>query len=436
MGKLSKLKKAQQAEAARIAALEAQLRIKKQTHKNPLYPLEVLKNNNVDNFGFPDGFNRVSQITNRYSWAVPKDFSEEDADRFIKLTEYLLKQRASRMLSTFEQVDKLLRVALHYAKTIRPIEEWRPKGKNPRRNWQSLLRHLFAKYSLPLFMDKAWEGDYKAEEIEVYIQVAQGANLRKVVAEPLPLNKKMAHFALQAPSHYNYNEAAWRGLILSLNGSKVLVKAWLKLLPLVEKEEFAFWQNAFAFLVNYPFANTKQAKRVIRYIQAQKFGARQKVDYYVAKQAAENPDFSLKGRSFKQLLQLVKDYEARQNARYISWKGSAIPDFEWKNGKQEKGYEIRQLFNTKEIIAEGQIMRNCVATYTRECVEGTSSIWTMRHWQGECEKPCLTIELEVQEGGKEVVIQALGKTNRRAKPQEMQVVRRWAKENGLEINLE
>jgi hypothetical protein len=50
-------------------------------------------------------------------------------------------------------IGGLAAVATHWASCLRPLEEWKVESKNPQRQFGSLVRHLFANYSVPEFFD-------------------------------------------------------------------------------------------------------------------------------------------------------------------------------------------------------------------------------------------------------------------------------------------
>ena len=50
----------------------------------------------------------------------------------------------------------LLAVSAHRRDWLRPLPSWDPPGGGPGRQFESLLRHLFALYDVPRFLDAAW----------------------------------------------------------------------------------------------------------------------------------------------------------------------------------------------------------------------------------------------------------------------------------------
>ena len=77
---------------------------------------------------------------------------------------------------------------------INDFKSWKSSSHNVSRQFSSLLRHLFVKYKMPLFMDKAWEMSHNHLEQEKfrdwYLLIGRGENIRTAKDLPLPLTKK------------------------------------------------------------------------------------------------------------------------------------------------------------------------------------------------------------------------------------------------------
>ena len=79
--------------------------------------------------------------------------------------------------------------------------------------------------------------------------------------------------------------------------------------------------------------------------------------------------------------------------------------------------------------AEGKKMRHCVGSYTYKCVQGMSSIWSLRKLQyGQAER-LVTIEVDKDR----VIIQARGKFNCNPSDFERELIDLWAMAEGLKF---
>src|SRR5438093_999499 len=102
------------------------------------------------------------------------------------LTESVVVGGASR-----PTIDGLIGLNERRAQWIRPLEAWAPRSHNSRRQFSSLVRHLLARYPVPLFMDEAWfRRDEAASNLQDwFVLVGSGRNIR-IANTPIPLTKK------------------------------------------------------------------------------------------------------------------------------------------------------------------------------------------------------------------------------------------------------
>ena len=115
-------------------------------------------------------------------------------------------------------------VADHYNDRLRDIENWSVNTKNPRKQSSLLLRHLYAKYELPLFMDSVW---YKGGTLhqEWYKHLGSGKNLRTAIGLPIQVTKKIAHYFCEAPPSYTVPEAIRWAQVHAIGGDRQLAEA-------------------------------------------------------------------------------------------------------------------------------------------------------------------------------------------------------------------
>ncbi|MEM7315449.1 MAG: PcfJ domain-containing protein, partial [Planctomycetota bacterium] len=117
------------------------------------------------------------------------------------------------------------------------------------------------------------------------------------------------------------------------------------------------------------------------------------------------------------------------------WRRSGFPEFDFREGQSQsiKLWTIRELLSREALIIEGRKMNHCVASYSQRCQSSGCSIWTMEVETIGGRKKMLTIEVQNSSGR---IVQARGKANRRAKPQELAILRRWTAETGLTLGVE
>lgn len=118
----------------------------------------------------------------------------------------------------------------------------------------------------------------------------------------------------------------------------------------------------------------------------------------------------------------------------FNFKSSGFNEGAWEmegqhGGKRQKFvWTIKELMTSEDLHAEGKTMKHCVYSYASDIQKGSSSIWSLRRNEGRL------LTVEVLKRTKKVV-QARGKCNRPPKKYELSVLGRWAKENGLVMDV-
>lgn len=438
MSKQSKLKRKKLEEFKKIQELNYILKDTKHKHRRPYQLLEKIRDGVVtsNDLAHNSGAHKVARILEREINRGVRKPEEYKPNR--KMLYYLLKiwqkRIGDKVWDDDQVIDGLIQVANHCKLWIRELKTWKARGNNTRKLFSKLLRHLFAKYSVPQFLDQVW---FTNEDVKIgwFLDIAQGKNIRKSEALPLKLTKKMAHHFLQAPPHYSMTQAFRRGQVLGLGGNKKLAKQITASRLGKDLEQDDFWKSVIQFFINYTNVNYGRMNAMIDYIQSQKFGFYRVVDqamgYHVISIPAENPDFNIQGRTLKSLIRAMEERVNITGELIVRWKPFEVADFEYIQ-KTETGevktYRIRQLISNDQIEREGASMHHCVSTYITECIEGKTSIWSMtvENSQGKV-KRLLTIELD----NDLEIRQALRKCNMVPKPEELRILRLWANANKL-----
>ena len=325
----------------------------------------------------------------------------------------------------------------HHKRWIRPLETCRGRRRSryPKKQFRSLVRHLFAAYNVPGFMDHVWfDGDGIHQEW--FIHVGAGGNIRTAPGLPLPLTKKMAHHFLKAPGDYTVEEALCYGQVYALGGNRRLVQV-LRRTQLIETfGDNDFRLSVLRFFIANPMLDLAHVHPIIDYIWNQKYVGDGNI-------GPPQPNFSMKGRDPEVLLRRVEEWH-RQLAREIKvkreWPRSGIGEFDFQEGNAEKGdlksWSIRELLTSAELAAEGRALSHCVATYGSSCSKRLTSIWSMGVGNEFQRKKILTIEVSLNRGrrqGEDRIMQVRGERNRLPTPKEESIIARWATQEGLQI---
>ena len=356
----------------------------------------------------------------------------------LKKTKFFMESRTFANLKYF-YFQALIKINERRGQWQRELNDWKPDSHNARRQFASLVRHLFCKYDIPAFFDSVWfRSDKCSHKLrDWFIHLGQGGNIR-TVKTPINLTKKMAHLMMQAPSEYSIENAIRWGQIHAMGGDKRLVNEIVSTRLGRYFEENDFWVSFINFFIKNPMLDRKHVGPVFDFIYHQKFKEEEIIvgEGRVERRPPPQPTFSMANREPEALLRQVDRWHGILNkiepAKNLYFRSADIKEFYIIKGKDENEvtFRIKQLLSGRALIEEGKAMSHCVATYATSCFKGYCSIWSlMKEYQGKLER-CLTIEVD----NKNVIIQARGKRNRLPNSGEMNLLNRWASQNDLALS--
>lgn len=381
---------------------------------------------------------KETELKNRTAREI---FSAFKSSKFRKVLFNLLMylEENSDILNEHKYIKGIEAIANHHLSWVRPIEDWYVKRHNRSYQFKVLLRHLFAAYDIPDFMDCVWMTDNECHQ-NWYIHIGLGQNIRTAPDLPTLLTKKMAHHFLQTPKQYSVEEALRWGQVHALGGDRRLAEALRGTQVIKDFKHDDFWMNLFRFFIQNPMLDVSHVHPIVDYIWSQKFQERRVyVDIGVEEVVdPPQPNFSMNGRTPATLLRQVNDWH-RELGRATSggelqWGRSDIGEFLYRimrKQKKSKIWQIRELLSTDELFDEGRRMNHCVGSYGHSCFKGIKSIWTMESKE-EDEKTQKLLTIEVLMENKRIN-QVRGKGNRLPTVGEMSVLNRWAAKEDLSI---
>ncbi|KAA9327631.1 hypothetical protein F0P96_16775 [Hymenobacter busanensis] len=320
-------------------------------------------------------------------------------------------------------------VAEHYHRRLRELADWKPRSRNPFRQLESLVRHLFDQYGdVPGWVLNSWTANQLQDGLniaELTLHLGRGQALRTCPKLPVPLTKKLEHHLRLAPAACTFLEALRYAQLASRNQLD-----WLR--PVLDSRlgrgidrDDAFWLTVVDFFAATAMVDARHFGPVCDWIH-------QKRSVGIGGEPAQ-PGFSLKGRSMHSVLdqtaqwhrQLVqarrRGYDA-EVSRATTWPLLPVPDFA---GGDKCKVRITQLRSYGELLAEGYALSHCVSSYFNSCSRGRCGIFSLTL------DGVRAITLEVL--ANRTVVQARGKYNRRLTDTEMVWVSRWALEAKLLI---
>lgn len=355
-------------------------------------------------------------------------------DHLPEVCAALQNQKAGKLHHDKKFRHAIEHIAMYRACWIRKIENWRRPGRNKARSFASLVRHLFARYPVPEFMDSVWfHRNYLGQEMDWFIMLGHGSSIRTLPGI-VPMSKKEAHWFRNAPSHLDCHEAICWAQVKAIGGDERIFMALKETLSCTNAIRNPFWKTVIQFMANHHFEDKATLKRIFRLIAYYKFG-------YIRVRTGTlwdkpfDPSFSMKGRSQASLVRLldpiVQQLENKFLSRPCEWMPDELNGFHYQEHPGQPGYRIVQLLTSRDLINEGRRMNHCVGSYYAQCVKGQKSVWSIRRGKSLNGKSIATIALNP---GTKTVVEAKGVSNRDVPEEAEKVLRAWVKNENLKMS--
>lgn len=342
-----------------------------------------------------------------------------------------------------EQSYMIAIVAIHRLRErfVRPVSTWRPTSRSRRRQFASLVAHLFSRYPIPAFFDDIWfRRDGRAKRYQKWcVDVAQGASLRDGPL-PVPMTRKALHSMAQAPAEFGVEQAIRYGQVRALGGSIELCRAVLETRLAKRFAHDAFWQSVMRFFIAQPDLKLSDVGPIVDYLQHHKFDEQEQIldDGTARHLPPPQPNLSMHRRTLPALLAQVEQWHRRlgkvQAYEGMHWPASGIKAMRFVRGKEDKRiiWSFDELLSHKQLVREGNAQRHCVATYARLCRDRFSSIWSLTS-----EDACGNVRRRqtIQVTRDRHIVQCRGRGNKLPSAAEANIVRRWAAAQSLVISV-
>ena len=320
----------------------------------------------------------------------------------------------------------LAALAHHHRHWIRCPEEWTStveRNGKPQRidQFSSFARHLLAKYHVPTFLDEAWFAERSDEAIqrqEWFIHIGCGGSVRDLDM-PVRLTRRMAHeFMLRSNRESIAHNLRWVQL-LGLGGDQAMARAIQSTRLGRHLDHDEFWSTVVLFLASNPMIEPSLVGPVVDYIHHMRFAPRRIVAEGggVEEAPPPQPHFTMKGRSVTKLLRQVEAWHGHlarvKDVVFQSWQPCGLQPFEVEEKTPELGscrWTIRELLSSWELAAEGTAMGHCVVSYSDQCADGETSIWSIgvQRDGDETREDVLTVAVDPE---RRLITQARGRHN-------------------------
>lgn len=314
---------------------------------------------------------------------------------------------------------------------LRSPQSWKPEGG------KHILDHLFTFYDVPNFLLEQWfpnptHGYNKRyipfKWISWYLIIGQGGSLKEASKHfGWNISNKFQHFLLDAP-HTDYPmESCLYAEIYRLGGNqqdfmRIMYSHSLVIDPTEQTYDepyLRFWKNTVLWLIRNREAITdEESNLIIDWALHQ---------YTEMTRNGNEGEFTWKGRTVNNVLASSQEYMTTRNMP--SWIGYKWDGNNWDwtfTDVRGNVWEFMELVNGKQLYEEGQYMKHCVGTYGGRCASGASAIFSLKKNAGR------VITIEVNPKSK-MIIQSLGKNNRRPLTDETDVIKLWGRRK-LEVD--
>lgn len=376
---------------------------------------------------------RIAHVFSRLASTPPEDSTGPDGadpsatrDAFLSLLLHL-DRRAPDLLTTAwgcdrfgpragnTMIDGLAALAALHQNWRQDPTIWRPRGRNQRRQFSDLTRHLLARYDVPAPFDSVWfagNDPLARQQQQWFAHIGGGGNLRTAQL-PVSLTKRMAHEVLKAPAHLTATEALRWGQTLGYDGSSELAQAIIDSRIGSAFEEEAFWCTVIQFLSRQRKLNLGLVGPIIDYLHFRKFEPQELPgpDGGVDLGPALEPHLSMKSRSLPKLLTKVDRWRAtftpemlaaaatmaaeRQKAasahRSMAYYYAEEAD---PTTNRTLKWTIQELSSARSLANEGEAMGHCLSSSAVKLSE--KSIWSVQVVDGDRVKRILTVAIDIE----------------------------------------
>lgn len=318
-------------------------------------------------------------------------------------------------------IEVLANISAFGNKTVRPANTWVKDSLTADGQLASLIRHCFAKFDVPEFMEYVFAEGNKVH-MHWYIQLGRGDSVQQLSAFPVAFTKTMAHEFRLTPKHFTVHQAIRRAQALGYGAT-------------AQTAEAIAWSATIEEMGNPVFRSA-----VIQFIAKVKepiaFDKLQQAVEYFAEMYRQDPSFSLKGRTWTAVLRQAANYHAELIKRlatesYNGWEPCAINNFEVEKGTAI--FRIVQLTNSEALYDEGHEMSHCVAEYNHDCANGTLAIFSLRKFTKEADSyetlATLEVDLIICE-----IVQAKARFNEMISTEANKYITQWAVKEKLSID--
>ncbi|APZ45656.1 hypothetical protein BW723_04800 [Polaribacter reichenbachii] len=339
---------------------------------------------------------------------------------FKRLLIHTYNQKCYGLLRDYNSVEVLLHISTFGNRMVNNIENWERKGFDKEEQLRSLIKHSFAIYETPIFLENAFFGVDKKFMLW-FIQLGKGKSVKELTQMPIRLTSKMAHEFKNAPNVFEPNQALCFAQALGFGASLKTAKVigFSKLSNINESEE-KFWVTVVQFFAKETTLKATELNQMLDYL---------------AYKLRENKSFSMKSRTQKALLFQANEWQKRvyrdEIGNVLNWQASGIKPLyleEFENGKPVV-YKTVELLNSISLFDEGNVMHYCVAGYDEDCKYNGIAIFSLqKETIGKSITRLATIEIGLKQ---RQIFEAKAKYNDEPSVKSSELIDLWVKSSKI-----
>jgi hypothetical protein len=350
-------------------------------------------------------FSKTSKTSNPYQREV-----------FRQLLLHTYNQKCYALLRQNLYVNVLYNISCLGNHLVREVVEWKNTEIDAEHQVRALIRHCFATYEVPLFMERAFFSEHRIHLLW-YVQLGRGNSVKGLSQFPVEFTHKMAHIFRNAPEGLGVGRAIRYAQAMGYGASKDTALALCNtFLGQFLNENEAFWSEVIRFFA-------KEDKLIAREMCLM-------LDYL-----AEHPTTRLKGTTYRRLFKQSRAWKKQRDLLTQSgadWQGSGIRPLQHETELDgcPVTYQTLELQHVAALYEEGDIMQHCVAEYEAECKSGESAIFSLqRKGQHGETKRLATVEVALPQ--KELV-QIQGRFNTDPTAETLALIDQWMAQSQLQ----
>jgi hypothetical protein len=304
-----------------------------------------------------------------------------------------------------------------------------------------LVYNLLIEYGVShFFIYNFFQDNLSLQEKEWFIDVLQGINLADSKNLPFKLTRKIAHFFRVLPSDWKINSnqilfqppASYYGIT---NNNYSLTQSLIYCAIYFDVRDEVYTREVLRNLrrtVNVDFWITTLCQLYHKGLR--EYDLNQVFDYIDDQVIRNGRKINFNTKKLTNLLEEAHTWHDElilmrigKYKRVYHLPKSDIGTF--KIEYKDKKYKIKQLLTNKELVEEGIKLKHCVGTYTDNCIDRGSFIFSLRlDKENEEIIPLITIEVNNKR-----ILQKRGKWNRDCLKEEDSLIQIWATENKLKF---